>query len=114
MIYGRQQADLCLQGTLAIKRFAFSALLTKLPGFAKILFPSLGSDRTSKIQQAVLAAFGVSLYNSSVQAAYIELGGDKQFLAPPTNFVMQIVLITMHFRLISEPLQETASQVVLK
>ena len=48
MVLGRQ-LRIFVTDTLTY-RFVFSALLTKLSGFAKILFPSLGSDRTSKIR----------------------------------------------------------------
>ena len=43
--------------------FVFSALLTKLSGFTKILFPSLGSDRTIEIQQVIFTVFSVSVWS---------------------------------------------------
>ena len=46
-------------------RFVFSALLTKWSGSAKFLFPSFGSDWTSKIQQVIFCSFGISLSNCS-------------------------------------------------
>ena len=55
-----RQLRIFVTDTLTL-RFVFSALLTKLSGFTKILFPSLASDRASKIQQVVFATFGVSV-----------------------------------------------------